>query len=63
LQVALLRAFVASRFGDTVDDVLREPQALTGARAQVLGERTVGGVVEDVPSPDGRIGDIQSPPR
>jgi hypothetical protein len=29
----------------------------------VIGERTVGGVVEDVPSPDGRIGDIQSPPR
>ncbi|KAA0999511.1 DUF2591 domain-containing protein [Paraburkholderia panacisoli] len=63
LRVALLRAFVASRFGDSVGDVLREPQALTGARADVIGEQTVGGVVEDVPSPDGRIGDIQSPPR
>jgi hypothetical protein len=63
LRVAVLRAFVASRFGDSVDDVLHESQALTGERAQPVGEQTVGGVVEDVPSPDGRIGDIQSPPR
>ncbi|MFL9966254.1 DUF2591 family protein [Paraburkholderia sediminicola] len=63
LRVALLRAFVASHFGDSVDEVLREPQALTGARAAVIGEQTAGGVVEDVPIPDGRIGDIQSPPR
>ena len=63
LRVALLRAFVASRFGDGVDDVLHEPQALTGDRAQPIGEQTAGGFVEDVPSPDGRIGDIQSPPR
>jgi hypothetical protein len=63
LQIALLRAFVASRFGDSVDEVLQEPQSLTGARARVIGEQTVGGVVEDVPNPDGRIGDIQSPPR
>ena len=38
-------------------------RSLTGARARVIGEQTVGGVVEDVPNPDGRIGDIQSPPR
>jgi hypothetical protein len=46
-----------------VDEVLREPQALTGDRVRPIGERTSGDVVEDVPSPDGRIGDIQSPPR
>jgi hypothetical protein len=63
LRVAMLRAFVASRFGDSVDDVLREPQALAGDRVRPIGEQTAGGVVEDVPSPDGRIGDIQSPPR
>jgi hypothetical protein len=63
LRVALLRAFIASRFGDSVDDVLREPQALTGDRARLIGEQTAGGFVEDVPNPDGRIGDIQSPPR
>ena len=63
LRIALLRAFVASRFGDSVDDVLREPQALAGERARLIGEQTAGGVIEDVPSPDGRIGDIQSPPR
>jgi hypothetical protein len=63
LRVALLRAFVASRFGDSVDEVLREPQALTGGRVRPIGEPTSEGVIEDVPSPDGRIGDIQSPPR
>jgi hypothetical protein len=63
LRVALLRAFVASRFGDSVDDVRREPQALTGDKIRLIGEQTAGGVVEDMPSPDGRIGDIQSPPR
>ncbi|RKT24761.1 uncharacterized protein DUF2591 [Paraburkholderia sp. RAU2J] len=63
LRVALLRAFVASRFGDSVDEMLREPQALTGDRVRPIGERASGDVVEDVPSPDGRIGDIQSPPR
>ncbi|NVI08271.1 phage protein NinX family protein [Paraburkholderia youngii] len=63
LRIALLRAFVASHFGDTVDDVLRERQALTGMRAETISEQTVGGVVEDLPHPDGQIGDIQSPPR
>ncbi|MFT4064815.1 phage protein NinX family protein [Paraburkholderia sp.] len=63
LRIALLRAFVASHFGDTVGDVLRERQALTGARAETISEQTVGGVIEDLPSPDGQIGDIQSPPR
>ena len=63
LRVALLRAFVASRFGDRVNDVLREPQALSGERARLIGEQAAAGFVEDVPSPDGRIGDIQSPPR
>lgn len=63
LRIALLRAFVASHFGDTVDDVLRERQALTGIRAETISEQTVGGVVEDLPHPDGQIGDIQSPPR
>jgi hypothetical protein len=63
LREALLRAFVASRFGDSVGEVLREPHALTGDRVRPIGEQTAGGVVEDVPSPDGRIGDIQSAPR
>lgn len=63
LRIALLRAFVVSHFGDTVDDVLRERQALTGIRTETISEQTVGGVVEDLPHPDGQIGDIQSPPR
>lgn len=63
LRVALLRAFVVSRFGDNVDDMLHESQALTGNHARPVSEQTVGGFVEDMPSPDGRIGDIQSPPR
>jgi hypothetical protein len=69
LRVALLRAFVESRFGDTVGDVLHEAQALTGGRAQPIGEREIAGdhiaghSFGDAPSPDGQIGDIQSPPR
>jgi Protein of unknown function (DUF2591) len=63
LRVALLRAFVDSRFGDRVDDVLREAQAVTGARAEPIGEDLRGGSFEDVPSPEGQIGDIQSAPR
>jgi len=63
LRTALLRAFVASHFGVTVSDVLRETQALTGARAVAISEQTVGGFVEDLPRPDGQIGDIQSSPR
>jgi Protein of unknown function (DUF2591) len=63
LRVALLRAFVESRFGDRVDDVLREAQAVTGASAEPIGEELAGGSFEDVPRPDGQIGDIQSAPR
>ncbi|MFM0041410.1 DUF2591 family protein [Paraburkholderia sediminicola] len=63
LRTALLRAFVESRFGDSVGDVLREAQAVTGERAEPIGEESVEGSFEDVPSPDGQIGDIQSAPR
>lgn len=69
LRIALLRAFVESRFGDTVDDVLHEAQALNGDQAQPIGEREIAGdhvaghSFGDAPSPDGQIGDIQSPPR
>ncbi len=31
-----------SRFGDTVDDVLRQAQALAGLRAEPIGEETAG---------------------
>ncbi|HZZ04575.1 phage protein NinX family protein [Paraburkholderia sp.] len=63
LRIALLRAFVESRFGDSVVDVLREAQAVTGERVGPIGEDSVEGSFEDVPSPDGQIGDIQSAPR
>ncbi|NML29382.1 phage protein NinX family protein [Paraburkholderia antibiotica] len=64
LRIAVLRAFVASHFGDTVDDdMLWERQALNGIRTETISEQTVGGVMEDLPRPDGQIGDIQSPPR
>ena len=63
LRIALLRAFVANRFGETVDDVLRQSQALFGARAEPVGEQTAMNVVDDPPAPDGRIGDIKSVPR
>lgn len=64
LRVALLRAFVASRFGDTVDDLLRQAQALVGLRAEPIGEQTAGPpIARDMPKPDGQIGDIQSAPR
>ncbi|MFM0225701.1 phage protein NinX family protein [Paraburkholderia dipogonis] len=63
LRVALLRAFVESRFGDTVGDVLREAQAVSGEDAQPIGEQTAGSSFVDLPSPDGQIGDIQSAPR
>lgn len=63
LRIALLRAFVASRFGDTVDEVLRQSQALFGARAEPVGEQMAMNVVADPPAPDGRIGDIKSVPR
>ncbi|MEC5405151.1 phage protein NinX family protein [Paraburkholderia sp. MPAMCS5] len=63
LRVALLRAFVESRFGDSVDEMLHEPQMLTGAKARRIGEASADDAYEDLPSPDGHIGDIQSPPR
>jgi Protein of unknown function (DUF2591) len=63
LRIALLRAFVISQFGDTVDDVLRQSQALFGARAQPIGEQSMVGIANDPPSPDGEIGDIKSAPR
>ncbi|MDE1183520.1 phage protein NinX family protein [Paraburkholderia sp.] len=63
LRIALLRAFVASRFGDSVDDVLHQAQALVGVRAEPIGEQTAVRSVEDIPTPDGKIGDIQSAPR
>ena len=63
LRIALLRAFVASRFGDAVDDVLQQSQALAGLSAALIGEETRDLSVEDIPVPDGQIGDIQSAPR
>jgi hypothetical protein len=63
VRTALLRAFVASRFGETVPDVLRQSQSLIGMRAEPIGERASSTSFEDAPSPDGRIGDIQSAPR
>ncbi|MEM5382305.1 phage protein NinX family protein [Paraburkholderia phymatum] len=64
LRNALLRAFVISRFGDTVDDVLRQPQALFGMRATPIGEQASPlGIENELPKPDGEIGDIKSTPR
>jgi hypothetical protein len=63
LRIALLRAFVAGHFGDTVDDVLQQSQALSGLRAEPISEETRDLAVEDLPKPDGQIGDIQSAPR
>jgi hypothetical protein len=63
LRVAILRAFVASRFGGAVDDVLQQSQALVGLMAEPIGEVTSGLSTEDNPTPDGQIGDIQSTPR
>ncbi|MCG5073121.1 phage protein NinX family protein [Paraburkholderia tagetis] len=60
---ALLRAFVKSRFGDTVEEVLRQPQAVLGANMAPVGEPSAIGNVEDVPRPDAQIGDIGAPPR
>jgi len=63
VRIALLRAFVTSRFGATVGDMLRHPQVLFGDRIEPVAEPSAIGDVADVPSPDGRIGDIGSPPR
>lgn len=63
VRIALLRAFVASRFGDRVGEMLRHPQVLFGDRIEPVAEPSAIGDVADVPTPDGRIGDIGSPPR
>jgi len=63
LRVALLRAFVISRFGDTVDDVLHQSQSLFGTRAAQIGEQSAFAIENELPRPDGEIGDIGSPPR
>ena len=63
LRIALLRAFVANRFGAAVDDVLQQSQALAGLSAEPISEETKYLVAEDIPKPDGQIGDIQSAPR
>lgn len=60
---ALLRALVKSRFGDTVEEVLRQPQAVLGASMAPVGEPSEIGDVEDLPRPDGQIGDIGTAPR
>lgn len=62
-RIALLRAFVASRFGDTVGDVMRQAQALIGPRAEPIAEQSALWSVEDTPRPDMHIGDIGSAPR
>jgi hypothetical protein len=46
-----------------VGDVIRQAQTLMGERAHAIGEQTAEDFAEDVPTPDGRIGDIKSPPR
>lgn len=63
LRVALLRAFVESRFGASVGEVLWQAQAVAGERAALIGEESAERPFADVPSPDGQIGDIQSIPR
>ena len=63
LRIALLRAFVESRFGASVGEVLWQAQAVAGERAALIGEESAERPFADVPSPDGQIGDIQSIPR
>ncbi|SDG65943.1 phage protein NinX family protein [Paraburkholderia phenazinium] len=63
LREALLRAFVASRFGDTVDEVLHQSQGLAGLRAAPVSEQMWAFPAEESPNPDGEVGDIQSEPR
>ena len=60
---ALLRAFVKSRFGDTVEEMLRQPQAVMGTGMEPVGEPSDIGDVEDLPRPDAQIGDIGTAPR
>lgn len=63
LRVALLRAFVESRFGDSVDDVMYQAQALFGTRVEPIDEQSAGASFGDIPRPDAQIGDIKSAPR
>ena len=60
---ALLRAFVASRFGETVGEMLRQPQVLIGMGMEPAAEPSAIGDVEDLPHPGAQIGDIGTPPR
>ncbi|MDR3097120.1 MAG: DUF2591 domain-containing protein [Paraburkholderia sp.] len=60
---ALLRAFVKSRFGDAVGEVLRQPQAVLGTNMAPVGEPGAIGDMEDLPRPDAQIGDIGTAPR
>ena len=60
---ALLRAFVASRFGETVGEMLRQPQTLIGSGMEPVAEPSAIGDVEDLPRPDAQIGDIGTAPR
>lgn len=63
LREALLRAFVTSRFGDTVDEMLPQSQGLAGLRVEPISERVWTFSAEENPNPDGQVGDIQSEPR
>ncbi|MFC0399256.1 phage protein NinX family protein [Paraburkholderia rhizosphaerae] len=63
LRIAMLRAFVSSHFGETVDDVLRQSQARFGTRAEPVGEQAATGAIDDPPMPNAQIGDIKSAPR
>jgi len=60
---ALLRAFVMSRFGAAVPEMVRQPQVLNGLDAEPVSEPSAVGNVEDLPHPDARIGDIGTSPR
>ncbi|QGZ62039.1 phage protein NinX family protein [Paraburkholderia acidisoli] len=60
---ALLRAFVASRFGETVGTMVRQPQAVDGTTMELTAEPGAVGDVEDLPRPDAQIGDVGSLPR
>ncbi|CAG9264698.1 phage protein NinX family protein [Paraburkholderia unamae] len=60
---ALLRAFVANCFGETVGEMLRQPQTLIGAGMEPISEPSAVGDVEDLPRPDAQIGDIGTAPR
>lgn len=63
VRIALLRAFVKSRFGETVPEMMRQPQVLNGQQAEPISEPSAVGEVEDLPHPDAQIGDIGAPPR